>query len=106
VFSVVTLILGYLSRDTIDFGMIVTAVGGLWSASVPVAIGCYSDKAKAENEIKLSQAGQLEVMQTRLDAISQSMAALQEEVSALRKENNALKRQNKVLENKPRRESP
>ena len=81
-----------------QLGVAVTVVGGLWGASVPVAIGCYSDKAKAENEIKLSQAGQLEALQGRLDEISAAMQGLQEEIAALRAENNALKRKNTQLE--------
>ena len=49
-FSVASLILAYLAGE---LGITITVIGGLWSAAVPVAIGCYSNKAKAENEIKL-----------------------------------------------------
>jgi len=55
------------ARD--QFGMAITVVGGLWGASVPVAIGCYSDKAKAENEIKLSQNIELEALRAEMEAM-------------------------------------
>jgi hypothetical protein len=52
VISMTALILAYLGGE---FGVTVPVVGGIWSGAVPVAVACYSDKAKAENEIKLQQ---------------------------------------------------
>ena len=54
--------------------MAVTVVGGLWGASVPVAIGCYSDKAKAKNEIKLSQAREIEALRAEIEALRGELA--------------------------------
>ena len=36
-----------------QLGIAITVIGGIWSGAVIAAIGFYSDKAKAENEIKL-----------------------------------------------------
>ena len=49
-FSIAALV---LSSQFGGFDATVTVVGGVWSAAVIAAIGFYSDKAKAENEIKL-----------------------------------------------------
>jgi septal ring factor EnvC (AmiA/AmiB activator) len=99
-FSAVCLALVAIFGGADALGMTVTAVGTIWAAAVPVAIGCYSDKAKAENEIKLSQSGQLEAVQAKLAEISGQLASMQAEIAALRQENNALKRRNTALEKK------
>ena len=49
-FSIAALVLSSLFGG---FEATVTVIGGVWSAAVIAAIGFYSDKAKAENEIKL-----------------------------------------------------
>ena len=51
------LILGFLSGD---FQMAMPVAAGLFAAPSASALGFYSNKAKAENEIKLSRSNQVE----------------------------------------------
>ena len=93
-FSIVSLILAYLSGE---LGITITVIGGLWSAAVPVAIGCYSDKAKAENEIKLQmimQAPPPELLQAQeeLSAAQEQLAAAQAESRKMKSERDAAKK--------------
>jgi len=100
VISIASLVLAYMSHD---FDVTVTVIGGLWGASVPVAIGCYSDKAKAENEIKLQQIMQgppPELTQAQSD-LSDAMAdnkKLKADLASAKKENGQLKQRLTPLE--------
>jgi len=88
VFSTVALILAYLSGE---LAVTVPVVGGIWSVAVPVAIGFYSDKAKAENEIKLQmlmQAPSEELLQ-----VQQQLTVAQDANKKLKSERDAAKRE-------------
>ena len=65
-----------------QLGTAAMTVGGLWGASVPVAVGFYSDKAKAENEIKLAQNAELEVLRVEMSSQQEQIEALLEAAQA------------------------
>ena len=76
--SVVSMVLcAWLAVD--QLGMAITVIGGLWSGAVIAAIGFYSDKAKAENEIKLSHNAELEALRAEGDALRAEAEALRAE---------------------------
>jgi uncharacterized protein (DUF3084 family) len=99
VFSVTAMILAYMAGE---FGVTVTVIGGLWSAAVPVAIGCYSDKAKAENEIKLqmllNKPPELEELRARLVASEAANKKLKTERDKAKSEATQLKQRLTPLE--------
>ena len=79
--SVVSMVLcAWLAVD--QLGMAITVIGGLWSGAVIAAIGFYSDKAKAENEIKL---------QAMMQAPSEEEARLREQLVAAQAEAKKMK---------------
>jgi len=57
-----------------QLGIAITVVGGMWAAAVPVEIGCYSDKAKEENIIKLSQSAEIDCLRAELEALRAELA--------------------------------
>jgi len=79
--SVVSMVLcAWLAVD--QLGIAITVIGGLWSGAVIAAIGFYSDKAKAENEIKL---------QAMVQAPSEELLQAREQLAAALGDNKKLK---------------
>jgi len=94
-FSALSLVLcAAWARD--DLSTTVSIVGGVWSAAVIAAIGFYSDKAKAENEIKLQRLlngppPELEELRVQNAALEAANKKLKTERDKARKEADQLK---------------
>lgn len=97
VISVVSMVLcALLAVD--QLGMAITVIGGLWSGAVIAAIGFYSDKAKAENEIKLQammQAPPVELLQAQ-----DQLAAAQAEIKKMKGERDTARKEAAALKSR------
>ena len=95
--SVVSMVLcAWLAVD--QLGMAITVIGGLWSGAVIAAIGFYSDKAKAENEIKLQammQAPPVELLQAQ-----DQLAAAQAEIKKMKGERDTARKEAAALKSR------
>jgi|GEM_PF-4344146 len=69
VFCAASMIIAVWTRDVTVIGIVITAVIGLGGVALPVVANAYSEKAQAENVIKLSQSEEIEFLRAELEAL-------------------------------------